>query len=91
MGDAEEVLERDLIKSGLIEDVDVLKIGHHGSKASTGIELLNTALPEVAVIQVGKNSYGHPTASVLDKLKKLGSSILRTDELGDITWRFRVE
>lgn len=90
MGDTENKLEQELVSKNLLGDVDVLKVGHHGSKTSTSQELLNTTKPEVAVIQVGKNSYGHPTDLVLDRLKKAGAVVLRTDELGDIVWSFKV-
>ena len=91
MGDAEKGLEGELVKKGMVGDVDVLKVGHHGSKTSTSQELLNTALPEVAVIPVGKNSYGHPHPTTLDRLTKLGTKILRTDREGDIVWKFRAK
>ena len=67
-----------------LEDVEVLKVAHHGSKYSTSELLLKESLPELAVISVGKNSFGHPTKEVLEKLKKLGIEIMRTDEKGEI-------
>src|SRR3990167_3826571 len=68
-------------------DVDVLKIGHHGSKTSTSETLLGLASPEYAVISVGKdNSYGHPHPDVLLRLKKFEIPILRTDESGTIVF-----
>jgi len=63
---------------------DILKIGHHGSKNSTSDALLEDADPAIAVIQVGKNSYGHPTAEVLDKLEAAGLPVYRNDESGAI-------
>jgi competence protein ComEC len=65
-------------------DSDVLKIAHHGSKTSSSEELLKAATPEIAVIQVGKNNYGHPHPQVLLNLEKFGIEILRTDKDGDI-------
>jgi competence protein ComEC len=91
MGDAEESMERELVARGAIGDVTVLKVGHHGSKTSTSAELLSAALPEASVIQVGKNSYGHPHESVLSRFSALGSRVLRTDEMGDITWTFNLK
>jgi len=73
-----------------VSDVDVLKVGHHGSKTSTSQAFLASALPEVAVISVGGNSYGHPHPEVLSRLERLGSKILRTDQAGDIVWSFRL-
>jgi competence protein ComEC len=63
---------------------DVLKVAHHGSKYSTSDEILENVNPKIAVIEVGKNSYGHPTPEVLQKLEKFGIRVLRTDTSGDI-------
>lgn len=84
-GDLDVEGEQALLNRGVIKDVDVLKVGHHGSKTSTGDDLLEVASPEIAVISVGENnSYRHPSPQVLDKLTQFGSKILRTDQLGDI-------
>ncbi len=64
--------------------IEVLKVGHHGSKSSTSQKLLDYFQPKKAIISVGRNSYGHPTQEVLDRLKAIGAEILRTDLLGDI-------
>ncbi|MBU0998652.1 hypothetical protein KJ570_03960 [Patescibacteria group bacterium] len=73
-----------LIMEGKIHDVDYLKVPHHGSKNNITSGLLRFSSPEVAVISVGKNSYGHPNKEVLDLLNKLNIRVLRTDELGSI-------
>ena len=65
-------------------DVDVLKVGHHGSRTSTSEKLLERFKPEVALIGVGNNSFGHPTKEVLDKLNRYGVEIRRTDIEGAI-------
>ncbi len=65
-------------------DVDVLKVAHHGSKYSSSAGFLSEILPKVAVIEVGKNSYGHPTAGVLNRLASVGAQIFRTDNDGTI-------
>lgn len=86
MGDAERPLERQLIGAGTNLDVDVLKVGHHGSKTSTAEEFLRATTPRLAVISVGrKNRYGHPYQEVLDRLRAFGISVLRTDQDGDVT------
>jgi len=86
MGDAERPLERQLIGAGTNLDVDVLKVGHHGSKTSTSEEFLRATTPRLAVISVGrKNRYGHPYQEVLDRLERFGVTVLRTDQDGDIT------
>ena len=86
-GDMEEKLENQLVASNAIIDIDVLKVGHHGSKTSTSIGLLNLAKPEEAIISVGNNSYGHPVANVLSNLSKVGAKIFRTDQIGDIIYK----
>lgn len=77
MGDAEKVNEeaRDW------NDVDVLKVGHHGSNTSSSQKFLEQVLPEIAIIPVGReNSYGLPKEKILERLEKLGSTIYRTDK-----------
>lgn len=68
-----------------VPDCEVLKVAHHGSKAATSDAFLAMARPELALISVGENWYGHPTERVLDSLKRAGSHILRTDEYGAVT------
>lgn len=83
-GDAEEKSEKDMISKNLISKVDVLKVGHHGAKTSTSTALLNKAKPTYAVISVGKNSYGHPTSTVIKRLNSAKAKIYRTDKSGNI-------
>lgn len=64
--------------------IEVLKVAHHGSKYSTSEEFLEEISPDVAVIFVGKNSFGHPTQEVLERLGSIGAKILRTDQQGEI-------
>lgn len=81
MGDAENKVE------GQLSDVnvDVLKVGHHGSDTSSGLSFLKKVAPEHAIISVGTgNSYGHPTKSALSNLESVGSKVYRTDLLGTI-------
>ncbi|MBI2052313.1 MAG: MBL fold metallo-hydrolase [Candidatus Sungbacteria bacterium] len=87
MGDAEEDLENQLIASNAIQNIDVLKVGHHGSKTSTSIKLLKSAQPEEAIIQVGNNSYGHPYPAVLNRLREFGVKVFRNDQLGDVVYK----
>ncbi len=83
-GDASNRAERAAAPS--VSDVDILKVGHHGSRTSTTPELLNAARPELAVISVGAgNPYGHPHEATLERLAARGIPVLRTDERGDIT------
>jgi len=67
-----------------LSGIDVLKVAHHGSKNSSSADFLEAVSPTLAVVEVGKNSYGHPTKEVLDRLASIGAKILRTDEGGTI-------
>ena len=67
------------------EDVDILKVGHHGSNTSSTERFLKQTLAEIAIIPVGKeNSYGLPKQEILNRLNNLGSKIYRTDIDGTI-------
>lgn len=86
-GDAELSNENDIINSFELEDVDFLKVGHHGSSSSTSMNFLNETTPDVAVISCGyKNQYGHPHRSTLDNLSNSGTITYRTDLSGDIVF-----
>jgi competence protein ComEC len=66
--------------------VDLLKVGHHGSRSATGGTWLEELDPRVAVISSGRgNRYGHPHAEVLERLKAEGASLWRTDEDGTVS------
>ncbi len=84
-GDIGLEVERALVAEGVLNDVDVLKVAHHGSKYSSSSEFLREIEPELAVISVSsRNSYGHPTSDSLMRLDEVGAKVLRTDELGDV-------
>jgi len=76
--------EKELISREINLKSDVLKVAHHGSKYSTSDEFLENVMAKIAVISVGKNSYGHPTPETLQRLEIFGIHILRTDQYGDI-------
>jgi len=63
---------------------EILKVTHHGTKFGTGISFLEKVTPQVAIISVGNNSYGHPTQEALDRLSQEGILIYRTDIKGNI-------
>lgn len=88
-GDAPLATEDFLIKNAKeYLDSDVLKLGHHGSKTSTGDSFLNTVTPDYAVVSAGKNnSYHHPHANVINRVRNHGIEILSTMELGTITFQ----
>ena len=78
MGDASFDVEKDIIKKYSIDNIDVLKVGHHGSKTSSSIEFIDSINPRYSIISVGKNNrYHHPNKEVLDNLRE--SRVYRTD------------
>ena len=88
MGDAGVEVEEDLIEKYNLQDIDILKVGHHGSKTSSGKEFIDETNPKYSIISVGKNNrYGHPNDSVLDNLED--SKIYRTDEDGSIMFKIK--
>jgi competence protein ComEC len=81
-GDAPSTIEEELIATygEDVLDVDVLKVGHHGSRFSTSNAWLQSTTPEIALISAGvNNSYHHPHPSVLYRLRAVGAEIFRTD------------
>jgi len=75
-----------LAEEGLLTDVEVLKIGHHGSNTSTSDAFLTAVTPEDAVISVGAgNTYGHPHQETVDRLAAHGVTVYRTDLDGTVT------
>lgn len=87
MGDLESKGEQALLEEQLITDVDLLKVGHHGSKTSTTPRFLRNSRPEISIISAGKNnSFGHPSPQVTALLEKSGSQIYRTDLEGTIVF-----
>ena len=88
-GDMETDAENDMLDywEGKMDwDVDVLKVGHHGSSTSSSYRLVYETDPEYAVISVGAdNSYGHPHDEITARYSAAGVPMFRTDELGTIT------
>ena len=82
-GDAEHLQELALIDGGLLTDVDILKMGHHGSKSSSSIEFLGLVKPEICIVSCGRNnSYGHPHRDALIRAGEYCTNLYRTDEMG---------
>ena len=87
-GDAESDVLASLVDEGLGQ-VDVIKVGHHGSADALDEGVLDSLDPSIALISVGEgNDYGHPTPEALDLLHDSGTAVFRTDRCGDITVRF---
>ncbi|WP_218895567.1 DNA internalization-related competence protein ComEC/Rec2 [Neobacillus driksii] len=86
-GDLDQEGEDRIIRKYLNLDIDILKVGHHGSKTSSGEKFINSITPTISLISVGeRNRYGHPDNEVLEQLAK--TTIYRTDLHGAITYRF---
>ena len=88
MGDASNTTEHEILNEYNLPDIDVLKVGHHGSKTSSSKEFINEINPKYSIISVGKNNrYGHPNKEALDNLKE--SKIYRTDQDGSIMFKIK--
>ena len=88
MGDAGVTTEKEILDKYNLPDIDVLKVGHHGSKTSSSKEFINEINPKYSIISVGKNNrYGHPNKEVLDNLKD--SKIYRTDQDESIMFKIK--
>lgn len=82
-GDAEKEVEDIILKKDI--NIDVLKVGHHGSSTSSSESFLNKVTPSYAIISVAKeNSYNHPSESTINRLRKYTDNIYMTSELGTI-------
>lgn len=80
LGDVSMAVERELA----VPPVPVMMVAHHGSRHSTSIELLRAARPELAVISVGRNSFGHPATGVLERLASFSVAVRTTQNRGAV-------
>ena len=88
MGDASVTTEKEILNKYNLSDIDVLKVGHHGSKTSSSKEFIDEINPKYSIISVGKNNiYGHPNKEVLDNLQS--SIIYRTDQDGSVMFKIK--
>ena len=88
-GDAESDQLKEMIDEGTLGDIDIYKVGHHGSKAALTESVVDTIRPEISLVSVGEsNRYGHPAAQTLSLLDNVGSHVFRTDEMGDVSCEF---
>lgn len=84
-GDTTVEVEQQMLDSGYFQDVDVLKVAHHGSTSSSSNEYIDSVSPEFAVISCGENnSYGHPHDEIIEMLETKNIKYLRTDECGSV-------
>jgi len=87
-GDAERPIEDDMLASGELHPVTLLKVGHHGSRTSSSEEFLDRVNPRFALISDGyKNQFHHPNPDVLARLAQHHAAVFRTDQRGLITFR----
>lgn len=88
-GDIEKVAEEAILQKYRDTNIlksTILKVAHHGSKSSSIAEFLEKVKPKIALIGVGaKNTFGHPSEGVIERLKENNSKIYRTDLNGEIT------
>jgi len=88
MGDASIITEKEIMNKYNLSDIDVLKVGHHGSRTSSSKEFINEINPKYSVISVGKNNrYGNPNKEVLNNLEN--TKIYRTDQDGSIMCKIK--
>ena len=88
MGDASVTTEKEILDKYNLSDIDVLKVGHHGSKTSSSKYFIDAINPKYSVISVGRNNrYGHPNKEVLDNL--YNSKIYRTNQDGSIMFKIK--
>lgn len=71
--------------AGVVGDIDVLKLGHHGSKVSVSDEVMDVLKPEVSIASAGEgNRYGHPTEACIEIVERSGSRFVCTKDVGDV-------
>ena len=91
MGDAPIEIEEQIIRNEALPSIDVLRLGHHGSKTSTSEIFLRIVQPKIAIISVGyENRYHHPHSEVLTLLQQKRISYFRTDLHGTIVVKEKI-
>ena len=89
MGDASITTEKEILNKYNLPNIDVLKVGHHGSRTSSSIEFIDEINPKYSIIRVGKNNrYGHPNKDVLENLKD--SKIYITNQDRSIMFKIKI-
>jgi len=84
-GDAEQEAEASMLAAGIVPDVEILKVGHHGSRTASSVQFLQVSKPECAIYMAGQgNSYGHPHQETITNLCEIGAEIYGTDIHGNI-------
>ena len=83
-GDSSKITEEELLERCPLRDLELLIVGHHGSRYASSGKLLGTIGADTAIISVGNNNYGHPTYETLERLKAYGYTVFRTDLNGTV-------
>lgn len=83
-GDGDSRIQSEIMKEVTLPRVNILKYPHHGSKYGASDDFLKLVNPDLTVISVGKNPWGHPNTETLDLLGKLSVPLKRTDQSGDV-------
>jgi competence protein ComEC len=83
-GDMEKPVEETLVRAKAPLKADILKVAHHGSRTSSSTGFLLAVRPTVAIVSVGKNSYGHPKPEIMKRLQEFADEVRRTDQGGTI-------
>ena len=92
LGDAEKEELKAMLSEQRMASIDIIKVGHHGSKNGITAAEAERLHPEIALIGVGKhNRYGHPSEEVLNIFQDIGCTVFRTDEQGDIACSLNAE
>ena len=92
LGDAEKEELKAMLSEQRMASIDIIKVGHHGSKNGITAAEAERLHPEIALIGVGKhNRYGHPSEEVLNIFQEIGCTVFRTDEQGDIACSLNAE
>ena len=88
-GDATKRIEKEILKNFEFDfEVEVLKVGHHGSNTSSSVKFLESVDPKFSIISAGRNNdYGHPHDEIMERLEKIDTEIFRTDTSGTIIMR----
>ncbi len=85
-GDIEQEAEEDILYLGSRLKSDIIKVPHHGGRASSSEGFINAVGPQIAVISAGRgNSFGHPHKDTLDRYERIGAKVFRTDVNGAVT------
>lgn len=85
MGDAGFSNENYILDEYYLPKIDILRVGHHSSKNSSGVEFITEINPKISLISISKNNrYGHPDKEVIEKLQASGSAVYQTSIHGTI-------